>query len=116
MRNDARGLVENLVATVAQRGREIELLVKGRGVAIVEATDLLEQVTADKEARAGHDVDFADIVVGAESSIAAAAIWETPSVAVDDAAGLLDGPVGVEQLAPDHPDARVHVDERHHRA
>ena len=109
---DDRGgrLVDDLEPALADGEAEVGVLVVGGRVALVEAAELVPDGARDEQAGAGAVVDRADEVEARVGRVAAAPVVPAGRVGEDDAAGLLQPAVGVDELRADGADAGAPCD------
>ena len=110
-----RGLVVDAAPRRADREREIRVLVVGRLVARVEAAQRTPQRRGDREAGARAVVDLAQVVVLGPVGVVVAADVPRRAVAPHDAAGLLQAPVGIDELRADEAGVGPTLEHRQQR-
>ena len=107
------GLVDDAVAELAGGEGQVRVLVVGRRVAPVEAAEGVEDLLTYEQTGARAVVHVTHEVVGRVIGVPAPAVVEPGAVPPDDASGLLQGSVRVDELGTDDSDVLLGLHRPH---
>ena len=107
-------LIQGLQTQSPQSEGKIGVFEIGRRIALIEAAHAQEQGTRDHQGGAGAVVHLSHIVVNRLVGIFVPAEIPAAAVVPDDAAGFLQGAVGIQQLGPDRAHVVSAAEQRQH--
>ncbi len=113
MHHHGLGLIDHPLAVPPYLESEVRILTVGRCKALIEAADLLPEFGSDHDGRTGNVVHILHIVKFRLRWILQPSVVPARSIGPDDAAGLLEPPVGINELRAHHANAFVATHQRH---